>query len=100
MTEILLGVIAGVLLIVMLIGLALVMAMIALCRTMANLENDISCIWLEMSEMDLKEPEAKEKPPDAEGQADTEHRQSRAPMVRKAAERLERRRKEGLNGLD
>lgn len=100
MMEIFLGVIAAALLIIMVIGPALLMAFIALLRTMSEMEGDISCMWLEMSERELKRPEAREKPPDTETQADAEKKLSRAPLVRRAAERIERRRNEGLNELD
>lgn len=92
--EIVLVVIAGLLLVLALLKLFEALALMAFQDLIDRTAADFAGWRMELDELNEMRREPKEKPPDADPQAhaDDAHK---APMVRRAAERLYRRRVEG-----
>lgn len=92
--EIMLAIIAGLLLVLALLKLFEALALMAFRDLIDQTTADFTGWRVDLDELNEARRELKEKPPDADPQAhaDDAHK---APMVRRAAERLYRRRVEG-----
>ena len=93
--EIMLAIIAGLLLVLALLKVTEVLALMAFQDLIDQATADFSGWRVELDELNEARRELKEKPPDAEAQAHADA-ESKAPMVRMAAETLKRRRSEAL----
>lgn len=94
--EILLAAAVAMLGVMVLVLLAGMIALIALARTLASMESAIDCIWIQLSELNERPGRAKEKPPDRMKPQAIADEGSKAPMVRRAAARLKKRRDEAI----